>query len=669
MPRTPVRATLVALVALSLTGLPVLSADPAATALVGGTGAAVVTLVSPTPGSTVGGGFTATFDVDLGAQDETTLTVGYDRALVTRTIASSECASACRVDVPLAPGGDFTQPSTGIGSDLGYSWTTAAGPVQARTYVYYELPALRHTVVRQTTATPNTSGYSSLVVDSTVTFVVNTERSTVQPQGGTPLPGETVEARLVPMSPVASPDYATVLDRRVLEWTSTPSGYTTSTTYDFSSYPEGTYYVVTRGRSAEGWYAPGPWPDGEVVVRHAPPMTLEENPEPELVGKGRTMNVTLRGPLAKQVGYVEVSRDGVVVNPGDATQWWPTSLTSSDVSATRLVGLGTAPVGHHTVSARMLVSTSLAVQVGSPATTSYDVVTLGIRVTPQVAFVGRQSTVTATADAPAGRVIESIDGELKDPTDYRTLGSWCVPCGGPHGTGSASFTPLAAGTAHYTVTADAGDWYWETATGSFPVYAYRRVSAISAPATRYGSTQKVTIRLTDDRGSGAVASPAGVGLNLQFRKTGTTSWVTVASAKTTTGGVAALAYTSRANGHLRVSYATPAPGVTWVTGATPVTSVAAAFVTSAPTTAYRSRTVTIKASTYPYQSGATVSLQTRVRGTTTWRTVKTIPAPSSGVSSFSTTFSARGTYELRIARSGTSLNAVGYSAPRTIAIS
>ncbi|WP_323096076.1 hypothetical protein [Intrasporangium sp. YIM S08009] len=662
--RTSVRTALAALVVLLLPALP---ATPTAMALGEETTDAVVTLVSPEPGSTVGGAFTARFQVDLGDQEQTEVSAGWGRSVGTRSVTRETCPTGCTVDIAVEPGRDFERPVSGDSNPFFAGFTTPGGYQAVGVALDYRLPALEHSLTRQTAPTPNTAGYSAAVADTTVTYVAAPVRTPLLPDGGTPLPGETVEARLVRGS-AGVPDLGAELERRLVEWVSTPAGYRATMTFDLSGYPEGSYFVVTRGRSADGWYVRPPFDTGEIVVRHAPPLALEDLSQPDLVGTGRTMYVSLRGPLARSVGYVEVSVDGVVTNPGDANQSWPASLTSASGSAQRLVGLGTFGVGRHAVSARMLESTTRPNQVGVPVTTTYDVVTLGIRVVAPPAFVGRASQVTATADAPAGHVIESLSGQLTDPSGWAPSGSWCAPCGGQHGTGRTSFTPRAAGSASYVVWADAGDWFQQSVSGSFPVYANRRVASFAAPATRYGSTQKVTVRLADDRGAGVTSLPVGVPVTLQLRKAGTTTWVSVASARATTGGVATLAYTSRANGQLRVSYATPAPGVGWLSGVVPATSTAAVTVTSTPTYTYRNRSVVVKASTYPYQAGATVSLQTRLRGTSTWRTVRTVAAPAGGTAQLTTAFGTRGTYEVRVLRSATSLNGSGVSAVRVIAV-
>ncbi|GAA2037623.1 hypothetical protein GCM10009740_31900 [Terrabacter terrae] len=670
MPHHPFRAVSVAIATL-LAALHV----PSASAVAGettATGDAVVTMVSPEAGSTVQRGFTAAFDVALGDQDDTTLTATFAGDEASRTVTRAQCADTCRVELYLEPLHGFLDAGTGTTSGyLRYTWTTPSGEGHALPYLTFASPAIGHDSTRMTTPTPNTAGYAATVVDTTTTLKFTpTQWIGCTPNCQTPAAGETVEVRVYPSTGPTPPAGDNYLQRTVAEWTKADTAWEASATLDFSALPEGSYSLYSRGRSADGWYAAGTSYDYRpIIVRHTPAMSIDMDATPDLVGTNRVATVTLRGPLADKVGYVEVTRDGVVLNPGDDQQWWPSTLTRPEVTASRLVDLGTASVGHHTVSTRMLVSTTFDKQVGAPVTGSYDVVSLNIKVTPGVAFVGRASSLGISADAPAGRVIDLSAWEFTNPDGTTAAtGTWCSACG-QHGTGSAAFMPQAAGTAGYTVTADAGSPYVQAARGTFPVYAARAVESITAPATRYGSTQKVTLTLRDERAIYTrVPTPAGVPVTVQFRKTGTTAWVTLGSTKTVTGGTATFTYVSRSNGQVRALYATPAPGVTWSSAAAAVTSTAAATITSAPTSTYRYRTVTVKATTYPYQSGARVWLQTRVHGTATWKTVKSIAAPTTGMSSLTTSFSTRGTYDLRVIRTATSLNTIGYSATRYLKV-
>lgn len=623
-----------------------------------------VSLLSPSEGDTVTGDITFSFSVDLHDESELTLSVDNTWTPVERTVTKAQCPETCSVDL-VFDADSFDGPLLTWDYRFSGSWRSATSRGDLPIGLLHHVAPVERSgygAVKRPMPSPALTDYEPGVADRSVVLAVSGE-------GAERPPDERIEARLYPASIYSGTWYA---DRSQQLWQGDGSWSTTgepqegTVEVDTSGLPEGTYGYSVRPRSANGGYAAGA--DGFLTVRHSPAVAvITDQPTPQAPGSVPYVWLSVKGPLAVAPGGVRVSVDGVTSTlpaPWPAIGW-----DSAVISRTTTVPATTqvlAP-GRHELSAQLLTAGPAPRALGPERRSTFDVVKLGLRVVAAPVFVGRPNRVTFMADAPVGMLVSGCWADFKDAGAAVSSGhQWCQQKQ-QHVVGITSWIPQNAGQAQ-VVMAATGPVHEQTTT-KLTVYPARNVSSLVVPAARYGALTTVTASLRDSaRVTSQVAARPGLPVTLQFRKAGTSAWVNLRSGVTAPGGLVSFTYRSSASGALRVAYPSTAPGVTEYSAAASQSSSAAVTLTSAPKTAYRNRALVVKANVNPYQAGATVSLQTRPRGTATWVTVRTSAAPVNGAVSFTTTFPSARIYDVRVVRSATSLNSAGVSSTAIVTV-
>ncbi|WP_206685841.1 hypothetical protein [Kribbella qitaiheensis] len=154
---------------------------------------------------------------------------------------------------------------------------------------------------------------------------------------------------------------------------------------------------------------------------------------------------------------------------------------------------------------------------------------------------------------------------------------------------------------------------------------------------------------------------AGINVTLQRQNVGTTAWVTIGAAKTVTGGIASVPFTSSINGNFRAVLASSVPGETVLTPAIAASSVATVGWRSAPGTATRNVTAAYEVTASPYDAGNVAHLQVRKPGTTTWTTVRSVAVPTTRIARMTYAFPTAGAWGIRVYRAPTTQHTGGLS--------
>ncbi|TDO44081.1 hypothetical protein EV643_117104 [Kribbella sp. VKM Ac-2527] len=248
------------------------------------------------------------------------------------------------------------------------------------------------------------------------------------------------------------------------------------------------------------------------------------------------------------------------------------------------------------------------------------------------------------------------------------MGSYCAtPTASPRTT--AAVTPKVSGPGSISFSLETDGSHRKLIAQPVTLLAARRAT-ISAPAVNYGQrgTAKVTVQDTHRLGTWS-AAPAGITVTLQRQAVGGTTWATVGSVKTVTGGVASIPFTSGANGSFRAVLASSVPGETVIAPTVPAVSVATVVWRVVPTSVTRAKTVTYEVAAAPYDAGAVAHLQARKPGSTVWTTVRSVAVPTNTITRIAYAFPTTGTWSVRVLRAATKQHAAGLSGPATVKVS
>lgn len=434
---------------------------------------------------------------------------------------------------------------------------------------------------------------------------------------------------------------------------------------DTATLAEGGYTVYVQGRTADGQWGPPRW-SAALDVRHHP--VAEWGPtDPIVTGSAATLTVDVRSLAASgwSPSSVEVAVDGrtPVVMPAtfDGPQDGPWHATVK-VPAEQL------PVGTRTLSARVL--DQVGQPIGSVGALTVPVLAFSEALTVAPLVVGQQVPVTVKGTAPGGLTYSSCDFAFYDALGLNNTVARTVCANGQTSFATTTaVTPRVAGLARFELRP-------KTTTGlstlrAFPVTVYAARSAtVTAPtSSSYGSRLSATVRVMDrsDVTKAAVGKP-GVAVTLQRKAAGSTTWVSLATVKTDAYGKAVIPFTNTANGRLRAVATSSVPGRTIVTGERSVTSVSTVSWSSLPTSAYSGSLVYAKVYAKPYEKGAYVRVQARLKGTSTWRTLGTASVSSTGYAKPAMRLYTRGTWEVRVFRVATTLRTTGYSTVRYVSV-
>jgi hypothetical protein len=645
-----------------LPGDPLISVQPVASAL-GDVNSA----------SIVDGPFQMVVQVENGGTSDITLTPNlpswsYFPTAPAQTVPGGTCAVTCQVTWQIDPASEATPWYEGF-RNLGV--TAVMDDRSLTTYgtgVYYR-PTVRSTwsgIVADPTA--NTPGFGAGMVDTggTVTFSGMPGRS----------PGEQVVVSVLP--PAVNTDSSSheygmaALATATGTWQSDPdaaTGYARGTTHlDTSTIPEGLYRLVAQAHDANGQYSYSTPTD--LVVRHSPLLRIEPGGTGQ-VATGRDIGVTIlvgspRSTTAK-LGDIKLTIGGATTRLGTSVIDWYVPHTWGQPSQ-RMVTIHTAgmPLGPTPVGVEVLDVNGASVASG---TTSIDIVDFQDVVTIPTLVVGTTATVHLKATAPAGTTMLQCQFILFGPVVNE--GSYDV-CPGDYATSvdaSTTLHPQDAGPAVVREDIIAND----NVPGpqrDFPVTVYaNRTATFTAPSkASHNTTQAATVTVKDEKKVGTRTAAAGVSVTLQRKKAGTTTWVTIGSGTTGSGGVATVKYTNTATGRLRAVVKGAVPNSTVITAERSVTSVATVAWSSLPTSVRSGYTVTAAVYAKPYEKGATVRLQARKHGATTWTTYGSGTVGTSGYARATARLYSRGTWEVRIQRVGTTTQATGYSSTRRIKV-
>lgn len=479
------------------------------------------------------------------------------------------------------------------------------------------------------------------------------------------LAGETLRASLqtIPSSGTTAVEVASAAGA----WgTADPTTGTTpgSVTLDTSAVAEGSFQLYVQGRTGAGQWG---WPRylGQVTVRHQAVVTTWPV-SPVLVGSPVSTTLALRGPWLGGYDAVgirtRVDGGAPVTSPfGDYGAGGVAKYTAVTVPADRL------PLGTHTLTVEVIDPDGQ--RIGTAQTITVPVVTFTETVSHGPLVVGQQVPVTIKGTAPAGLTYGACDFRFIDQAGQNNTVDGTVCWFEKSFTTTTNPIVRVAGPARFELIPETTSGL--TMKRTFPVTVYAaRTASLSAPSSSaYGAKVTTTIKVTDrtDAAKAAVAR-SGVTVTLQRKVAGTSKWVSLGSAKTDTYGKAAIVFTNTANGRLRVVATSSVPGRTLVSAERAVTAVSTVAWSSLPTSARSGSLVYAKVYAKPYEKGAHVRIQARLKGTTTWRTYGTASVSSTGYAKPAVRLYTRGTWEVRVVRAATALRATGYSTARRVTV-
>ncbi|MGZ4542436.1 MAG: hypothetical protein ACXVXI_04770 [Mycobacteriaceae bacterium] len=232
--------------------------------------------------------------------------------------------------------------------------------------------------------------------------------------------------------------------------------------------------------------------------------------------------------------------------------------------------------------------------------------------------------------------------------------------------------PQAAGPGRFEVQVNTQENALAAPVETFPTTVYAKRSATyTAPASgAYNAALTAVVNVAD---LVSTSQPrrvaANVPVTLQRKVAGTTTWTTIATARTDSTGKAALRFANTANGRLRALVASAVPGRTLTLPERAITSVGTVSWYSMPTYARAYAPATARVTAAPYEPGARIAVQVRRWGTTTWTTVATGYLGTTGAAAGTFKLTSRGTWQVRVGRYATTRIATGYTSIRTLTIS
>lgn len=560
-------------------------------------------------------------------------------------IPEGSCDAGCEVTVTLHMG-DWDHPRLGSVL-LSAKLTTADATTYGGGTVYFSGPVaiseMRHVRDGQL--------YEDAVVDAIGNFRVSASND----------PGDAVaEVRLRDLA-------GTALVTESAEFTVTRGVWHDAVfSLDLTAVPNGFYELHSRTRGTDGLYGEGRRLD--VRVNHTNPTIFDTGTDAPQIGSAMVSgNLTVQGPLlsGSKPDIAKATVDGVersvLLLPGwGPGQWQKPGTKAQSGFYVEGPALG---VGSHQVALRLLDPAGRVI--GTPTTRTIVVIadSQATVVAPKL-VVGRKSTVTLTADPPAGRQFDSCALGLSGPAgaDAFMVGSWCsIVKPLPSLRTTAAVTPRRAGANTFTVYLNTSDGHTRNIPVAATVYSARR-AAVRAPAVPYGARGTSTVVVQDSaRLNTWAAAPAGITVSLQRLAVGTTRWVTVGSAKTVAGGIASIPFTSTTNGAFRAVLLSSVPVETTVSPVTSAVSSATVGWRLAPRAATRGKAVGYEVLANPYDAGALAQLQVRKSGTTKWVAVKSVAVPTSRIARLAYAFPSAGTWSVRVYRPATKQHAAGVS--------
>jgi len=589
----------------------------------------------------------------------------YFPSALPKTVPAGTCLTSCQVTWRIDPASQATPWYEGM-QHLGVSAIMDDRSLQTYGASVNYRPRVRPTWASMVAdVTANTPGYAAGAVDTggLVTFSGMPGRApdeqvviSVLPSGH--YDGASNELGFAPLASATG------------TWSNDPaSGYATGTAHlDTSAVPEGTYRLVAQAHDAAGHYSfVSPLP---IAVRHSPLVRLQTGGTGQVAaGRAIGMKVYLQNPRLNTTapGALRLTVGGATTTVlGSRYDWYVPSAFAQPSERTIEVPTTGLPLGPTPVAVQVLDVDGKPI--GS-ATTSIDVVDFHDTVSIPTLVVGKAAKLHLSASAPPGTTFLQCAFTLTTLTAPAAAEQGYNLCPGGQDTsvnGTSTFYPGQAGPgtvrAEILMNNDVVGPLRE-----FPVTVYaNRTATLTAPSrANYNTVQTATVTVRDEKKRGVVSSAGpGVAVTVQRKKAGATSWTTIGTASTGSTGVAVLKYTNTASGRLRALIQGAVPASTVTTAERSVTSVAAVAWSFLPTTVRSGATVTGSVYTKPYEKGATIRFQARKYGATAWTSFGTGTVGTSGYAKASGRLYSRGTWEVRIQRVGTTIQATGYSSIR-----
>ena len=365
-------------------------------------------------------------------------------------------------------------------------------------------------------------------------------------------------------------------------------------------------------------------------------------------------------------GSVQVSVDGRPAQTLPVPFWNTLTDIAKPIQGSARVPAAALPAGARTVTTQVLDSQGRPL--GSPATGQVQVVTFTEQASVPTLVVGQTSAVTFRGTAPAGMSYDACTFFLSE-RGFTIAGGGLCRSGDTSYARSIPWSPQTAGPGEveFSVRTLQG---LDSPARRIPVTVYaRRTASVGAVSSAYGTRPAATVTVRDLKNlTSATVAASGVSVVLQRKAAGTSTWVNVGSGRTGSTGRALVAFTNTANGRLRAVVASSVPGKSVVTTERAVTSVSTVSWSSLPTSTRSAALAYASVTARPYERGASVRIQARYLGASSWTTLGSAPVSSTGAARAGFRLYTRGTWEVRVVRVATTLRATGSSTVRRVAV-
>jgi hypothetical protein len=624
----------------------------------------VVTTVTPT-GGTLHGSFTVTVDVDLAGAAGLTATATFgtqyhvSRWLPSRTISAQDCPSTCHLswDVDTTSWGQAFHSST---AQVLVDWTTPDNVTGRTGWVgYYDAPVESSFIgaLQRDGDDPMATPYSPNVFTTGGTVVAASTE--------TREPDELVDVRLY--TDASTEAGGTLVRQASTTWGADRDAdgrYTARAHLDTSTLPEGRYQLYLRPHNSVGQW--GLSSGGTLLVRHRPAVVIDAaSPTLQGVGESTYVGASINRPVAFTWSGLRVSVDDGAPQVLTNLHW------NAPVDTTKPVTTG-APLpvklaaGTHTITTELLDTNGN--RIGQPGSSTVRVVAFTETATVPPLVLGQPSSVLFKGSAPSGLTYQSCYFGLYEGGRMTVGGGVCKP-GATSYNQSVTWTPqtVGAGKVEFATTTVQGP---ASSMRTIPVtvYARRSASLSAGSSSAYGTRLTATVNVRDVKSAaGSPLAAPGVAVTLQRKAAGSTTWVSLGTAKTDAYGKALIPFTNSVTARLRAVVASSVPGRTLLTAERAVTSVSTVSWSSLPTATTYGAVTYAAVYAKPYEKGASIRVQARRIGGA-WATVGSATVSSSGYVKAGFRLWSRATWEVRVVRLGTATHATAYSTVRRITV-
>ncbi|HEY8651629.1 MAG TPA: hypothetical protein VIL87_00845 [Dermatophilaceae bacterium] len=623
-----------------------------------------VQIVSPAfddPGP-LRGPFILTVSVALGGSASIILrpSVSYgvnDVPVAAQTVTAEQCLQLCTISFEVDPT-TWDSPLPSGWASLGVNWYSAEGSSGTYRGISYVAPVDNVWVSGfERDDTTAARGYHPGVMDTGGSLVIS--------GNGERIPGEVLEARVYP-GPSYDPLPASVLSATGV-WDPATQPAVSRIRLETATLPEGTYRLLVRARNAAGRYGFGF--NSTLTVRHRPIVQIDALSAFLLRGTPLAVVVSVNRPLPAGVipGSVQVSVDGWPAQTLPVAYWDNLNGTTGPIQGNVAVPAADLPDGVRTVTSQVLDTRGQPL--GDPATGQVKVVSFTETALVPTLVVGTSVQVLFRGSAPSGMSYSSCTFGTSERSFVTNSGNLCAR-GDTSYSRSVPWTPWVAGAGEV-------QFYMSTLQGvdgpfariPVTIYARRTASVSAVTSSAYGTRPVATITVRDLRNlmSSTVAA-SGVSVLLQRKAAGTSTWLTVGAGRTGSTGRALIAFTNTVSGRLRAVVASSVPGKSVVTTERTVTCVSTVSWSSLPTSTRSGALVYASVVARPSERGASVRVQARYLGSSSWTTLGSASVSSIGAARAGFRLYARRTWEVRVVRVATTLRATGYSTVRRVAV-